>query len=266
MGQSRTRPAITVLVTMAAATLLAGASCASTPSVTPSAAPSESAGQGFDVLVFTRTTGFRHDSIPAAVDAIGELGAQHGFTVTETDDDATFTDAVLARYATVVFVSTTGDPVGTPDRKAALERYIAGGGGFVGIHAAADSGYEWPWYGGLIGSYFRGHTAVEPAVVKVEDTAHPATARLPRSFPGTDEWYEFRTSPRASAHVLTSLDAEHPLTWCHNYGGGRAFYTAMGHTVESYGDQYVRHLLLGGILSTAGVVPADCSVSASTPT
>jgi type 1 glutamine amidotransferase len=250
-----------VAVRALAAVALLATACDSAPSaVTPS--PTTSTEHEFDVLVFTRTTGFRHDSIPAAVNAIRALGSEHGFSVTATDDDSTFTDDQLARYATVVFVSTTGDPVGTRAAKDAFERYIEGGGGFAGIHAAADSGYEWPWYGGLVGSYFLRHAPVEPATVTVEDPTHPATKQLPASFSGTDEWYEFQTSPRPVVRVLTSLDAQRPLTWCQDYRGGRAFYTAVGHTVESYQDEHVRQLLLGGILSTAGVVPADCSPTA----
>jgi type 1 glutamine amidotransferase len=264
-AQRTSRGAAAAVTTAAAIALLTAASCDSAPStVAPS--PSMSAGPGFDVLVFTRTTGFWHDSIPAAVDAIRALGSKHGFSVTATEDESTFTDDQLARYATVVFVSTTGDPLGSQAAKDAFERYVEDGGGFVGIHAAADSGYEWPWYGGLVGAYFQRHSSVEPATVTVEDPTHPATTGLPASFPGTDEWYEFRTSPRPVARVLTSLGVDRPLTWCHDYRGGRAFYTAVGHTVESFQDEHVRRLLLGGILSTAGVVPADCTPSTSSPT
>jgi cytochrome c len=226
----------------------------------------------FKVLVFAKTTGYRHASIPTGIQAIKDLGAANKFSVDVTEDDSRFTDSNLARYATVVFLSTTGDPVGTQAEKNAFQRYIGHGGGFVGVHAAADSGYNWAWYGRLVGAYFTQHPAIQPALLKVEDLVHPATQGLPRSFALADEWYDFQTDPRGSVHVLTSvhdnsyrgstMGADHPTTWCHGYDGGRAFYTALGHTTDSYREANFLHLLLGGILSTAGAVPADCSVSA----
>src|SRR6266496_547582 len=160
----------------------------------------------FRALVFSKTTGFRHDSIPAGIAAIQQLGQQHNFTVDTTEDDTLFTDANLTRYDVVIFLSTTGDPLGTQAEKDAFQRYIEHGGGFVGVHAAADSGYTWSWYGGLVGAYFKQHPAIQPATVKVEDPAHPGTAGLPTKWIRTDEWYDYQTDPRAHVHVLTSLD------------------------------------------------------------
>jgi len=239
------------------------------------AAPAKAAAASFKVLVFSKTTGFRHDSIPAGIQAIRTLGAANNFTVDATEDDSLFTDANLAQYKTVIFLSATGDPVGTQAEKDAFQRYIEHGGGFVGVHAAADSGYTWAWYGKLVGAYFKQHPAIQPARLVVEDTAHPATAGLPSSFTRTDEWYDFQTNPRGTVHVLTSVDdssytgstmgADHPDTWCQNFDGGRSFYTALGHTNESYSEANFLHLLLGGILTTAGVVAADCSASTTPP-
>jgi type 1 glutamine amidotransferase len=262
------RAALATLVTLALAVLSplgAVASCHTARHPSAAYAP-------FKVLVFARTTGYRHDSIPAGIRAIKDLGAANNFSVDATEDDSLFTDSNLARYATLVFLSTTGDPVGTRAEKDAFQRYIKHGGGFAGVHAAADSGYNWAWYGGLVGAYFTQHPAIQPALIKVDDRVHPATKGLPSSFTRTDEWYDFQTDPRRSVHVLTSVDgssyrgstmgADHPTTWCHSYDGGRAFYTALGHTTETYREANFLHLLLGGILSTAGAVPADCSVSA----
>jgi cytochrome c len=225
----------------------------------------------FRALVFSKTTGFRHDSIPEGIAAIQQLGQQHNFTVDTTEDDGQFTDANLARYDVVIFLSTTGDPLGTQAEKDAFQRYIEHGGGFAGVHAAADSGYDWAWYGGLVGAYFKQHPAIQQATVKVEDPAHPATAGLPTRWTRTDEWYDFQTDPRGRVHVLTSMDEtsysgatmgfDHPNTWCQDYDGGRSWYTGLGHSTESFAEPNFLHLLLGGIQTAAGVVPADCAAS-----
>jgi type 1 glutamine amidotransferase len=265
----RIRPRVVTPTLAALALLVLSTLGANVPSQAAPAAAS------FKVLVFSKTTGFRHDSIPAGIQAIRNLGAANNFTVDATENDALFTDANLAQYKTVVFLSATGDPVGTQAEKDAFQRYIEHGGGFVGVHAAADSGYNWPWYGKLVGAYFKQHPAIQPASLHVEDGVHPATQGLPVSFTRTDEWYDFQSNPRGAVHVLTNVDdnsytgstmgADHPNTWCQNYDGGRSFYTALGHTVESYSEANFLHILLGGIMSTAGAVGADCSVSTPPP-
>ena len=133
----------------------------------------------FSALVFSKTAAFRHGSIPAGVAAIEKLGAEHGFTVDATEDAGAFTDANLAKYDVVIWLSTTGDVLDTT-QQAAFERYIKAGGGYAGVHAASDTEYDWPWYGELVGAYFSGHPAGTPAAtVKVADHAHPSTAELP---------------------------------------------------------------------------------------
>ncbi|MEU4192129.1 ThuA domain-containing protein [Kribbella sp. NPDC026611] len=227
----------------------------------------------FNALIFSKTAAFRHDSIPAGIQAIKDLATQDGFTVTATEDASVFTDTELAKYEVVIWLSTTGDVLNA-DQQAAFERYIRGGGGYAGIHAASDTEYDWPWYGKLVGSYFDSHPAGTPtATVKTEDHAHPSTAEAPTTWQRTDEWYNYRTNPRGTVHVLESLDestysggnmgVEHPITWCQDYDGGRAWYTGMGHTIESYADPTFRKLLLGGIKTAAGVEPADCGASLS---
>ncbi|MFC0430613.1 ThuA domain-containing protein [Kutzneria buriramensis] len=230
--------------------------------------PARAAAAPFRVLVFSRTTGFRHDSIPAGIAAIQKLGRQNNFLVDTTENDALFTDANLARYAVVIFLSATGDPVGTQPEKDAFQRYIEHGGGFVGIHAASDGGFTWPWFGKLVGAYFKQHPTQQNARVRVEDPNHPSTRGLPAQFTRFDEWYDFQSNPRGSVHVLTTVDdssytgstmgADHPITWCHNFDGGRSWYTAMGHTVASYGEANFLHLLLGGVETAAGAVASDC--------
>ncbi|MFF5115014.1 ThuA domain-containing protein [Streptosporangium sp. NPDC000509] len=227
----------------------------------------------FKVLVFSKTSGFRHDSIPEGIAAVQQLGLENNFAVDTTEDSAKFTDANLAQYKAVIFMSTTGDPVSTPDQKAAFERYIKGGGGYAGVHAASDSGYSWEWYGKLVGAYFKSHPAIQQATVKVEDPAHPSTAHLPTSWTRTDEWYDYTTNPRANVHVLASMDeksytgatmgADHPTVWCQDYDGGRSWYTGLGHTKASFVEPNFLKMLLGGIKTAAGVEKADCSASQS---
>ncbi len=238
------------------------------------AATAQPVAQQYSVLVFSKTAGFRHDSIPAGIAAIQQLGADNGFTVVATEDAGAFNDANLARFATVVWLSTTGDVLDAT-QQAAFERYIKAGGGYVGIHAASDTEYDWPWYGDLVGAYFASHPQNQQATIKVEDPAHPSTVDLPATWSRFDEWYNFRTNPRADVHVLASLNessytpgtgamgADHPTAWCHDYDGGRAWYTGGGHTVESYAEPQFRAHLLGGIETTAGVADADCAASLS---
>jgi type 1 glutamine amidotransferase len=219
------------------------------------------------VLVFSKTAGFRHSSIPTGIAAIQQLGTANGFAVTATEDAAQFTSANLAQYQAVIWLSTTGDVLNS-EQQSAFESYIAAGGGYVGIHAAADTEYDWPWYGGLVGAYFSSHPAIQQAVVRVEDRANPSTSHLPASWTRTDEWYNYRANPRANVKVLATLDestysggamgADHPITWCQNYGGGRSWYTGLGHTEESYADPNFTRMLLGGIQVAAGAKPADC--------
>ncbi|NUP37072.1 MAG: ThuA domain-containing protein, partial [Streptomyces sp.] len=189
-------------------------------------AASHSGQDGKRVLVFSKTAGFRHDSIPTGVQAVEQLGADAGFTVDATEDAGAFTAKNLRRYDAVVFLSTTGDVLGDA-QQSAFEDYVRHGGGYVGIHAAADSEYDWTFYGGLVGAYFQGHPAIQPATVNVEDRAHPATSGLARTWDRTDEWYNYRSNPRDSVHVLASLDessytggtmnGDHPIAWCQNY-------------------------------------------------
>ncbi|WP_328726657.1 ThuA domain-containing protein [Streptomyces sp. NBC_00259] len=219
------------------------------------------------VLVFSRTAGFRHDSIPAGVAALKELGAGSNITVDATEEPAQFTTSNLARYDAVVFLSTTGDVLNAEQQKA-FENYVATGGGYMGVHAAADTEYDWPFYGGLVGAYFHSHPQIQKATVRVEDHDHPATSHLDAAWERTDEWYNYRSNPRGQARVLATLDettyqggtmkGDHPIAWCQTYQGGRAFYTGGGHTKESYAEPAFRQHLLGGLRYTSGQVNADC--------
>ncbi|NOS69483.1 MAG: ThuA domain-containing protein, partial [Verrucomicrobia bacterium] len=221
----------------------------------------------YKVLVFSKTAGFRHDSIPNGIAAIQTLGASNDFSVDATEDSAAFTDTNLAQYQAVIFLCTTGDILDS-GQQAAFERYMAAGGGFVGIHSASDTEYSWPWYGGLVGAYFSSHPAGTPqATIKVADQIHPSTTPLPKRWVRTDEWYNFQINPRGTVHVLATLDEttysggtmgfDHPIAWCHDYSGGRAWYTAGGHTQASYTEPLFLAHLLGGIEFAAGEQAAD---------
>lgn len=246
-----------------------------TPRATPEDAPDP--GEADDVaaeprvLVFSRTAGFRHASIPAGVAAIEGLGEVSGFAVVATEDPAVFSDDGLAGFDVVVFLSTTGDVL-DEDQEAAFERFIGRGRGYVGIHAAADTEYEWPWYGGLVGAYFKGHPPVQEATVLVGDRGHPSTVDIPERWIRRDEWYDYRDNPRERdgagadssgrikilATVLEDsytgggMGADHPIAWCQEYGGGLAWYTGGGHTVEAFAEPEFLSHIAGGIRWAAG--------------
>jgi type 1 glutamine amidotransferase len=212
----------------------------------------------FRALVFTKTTGYRHDSIPSGVAAIRRLGSRHAFRVDTTSDAGRFTRRSLDRYAVVIFLSTTGTPIKDGRQRAAFESYIRRGGGFVGVHAASDTRGDWPWYERLVGARFKRHDrGLSQRAVRIVDAGTAATRGLPEPWERTDEWYEFRSAP--AAHVLARLDESRPLAWCHRYDGGRSVYTAMGHTKESYAEpRFVSHLL-GAIEMAAGRARFDCA-------
>jgi type 1 glutamine amidotransferase len=214
------------------------------------------------VLVFTKTTGFRHDSIPAGIAAVRAIGARAGFEVDATEDAAAFTASSLAGYRAVVFLNTTGDVLDAA-QELALQAYVKGGGGFVGVHSAADTEHGWPGYRELLGARFRSHPAIQPGRIRVEWPRHPATRLLPSPWMRTDEWYNFDANPRASVAVLLTLEeasysggdmgADHPIAWCRILGAGRSFYTGGGHTAESYAEpDFVSHLS-GGLRWAAGL-------------
>jgi type 1 glutamine amidotransferase len=196
------------------------------------------------LLVCTRTTDYRHDSIPAGIAALRALG---DFTVDATEDP-TALERPLTPYAAVVFLSTSGEVL-TPAGRERLAAHVEGGGGFVGVHAAACTEYDWPFYGELLGARFDRHPAYQPGRV--------ATRDLPPVWDFTDEWYDFRTSPRGTVRVLARADEssyegggmgeDHPLVWCREQGAGRVFYTALGHAAEAYADPDFLAHLRGGV-------------------
>lgn len=214
----------------------------------------------FKVLVFSKTSGYRHGSIEEGIKTIKALGAQNNFKVDATENAEKFTSDTLNQYAAVIFLNTTGDVL-TNTQQEAFERYIRSGGGYVGVHSASDTEYDWPWYGNLVGRYFDGHPAIQKATLTINNHAHPSTQELPNSWERTDEWYNFKTPFPSHLNVLITLDETtysggtmgnpHPIAWYHQYDGGKSFYTAMGHTNESYNEPLFRKHLLGGIFWAA---------------
>ena len=221
------------------------------------------------LLVFTKTEQFRHDSIPAAIQAVRDLGAKNGFDVTATEDDTVFSAAGLAPYDAVMFLLTTGDVLNAAEQTA-FESYIRAGHGYVGVHSASDTERDWPWYGRLVGAWSSGHPEIQPAVINVLTQLDPSTTGLPARWNRTDEWYGFLTNPRANGvRVLMTLDestyqprefamgADHPIAWVHEFEGGRAWYTQLGHTTESYSEPLFLGHLRGGIQYALGAPPGE---------
>ena len=206
------------------------------------------------ILVFSKTAGFHHASIKVGVPAIQKLGLENKFEVDTTTNAAKFTTKNLKQYAAVVFLNTTGDVL-NDEQQAAFEQYIKAGGGYVGVHAATDTEYQWPWYGKLAGAYFLNHPHQQVATLNVVNRNTIATKHLPEIWKRKDEWYNFKEiSP--DIKILMTIDESsyeggknkpvHPMAWYHDFDGGRAFYTEMGHTDESYLDPlYLKHLLGG---------------------
>ncbi|WP_153795860.1 ThuA domain-containing protein [Foetidibacter luteolus] len=206
------------------------------------------------VLVFTKTAGFHHASIPAGVAALYKLGAENNFEVDTTSNASYFTEDSLANYSAVVFLHTTGDLL-NHYQEADFERYIQAGGGYVGVHAAADAEYDWGWYGRLVGGYFESHPDQQEAVLNIVDANDPSTKHLPNPWKRRDEWYNYKNLNK-DVHVLIKIDEKsykggtngdnHPMAWYHDFDGGRAWYTELGHTDESFSDDnYLKHLLAG---------------------
>lgn len=215
---------------------------------------------GKRILVFSKTTGFRHASIPNGKAAIQKLGKENGFEVDTTEDATLFTEDNLKKYAAVVFLNTTGDVLDYR-QEAAFERFIQSGGGFAGIHSATDTEYDWIWYARLVGGNFESHPKIQQAKIQVVDKNHASTVHLPDVWERRDEWYNFKNLNR-DVKVLLKIDEksyeggkngeDHPMAWYHDYDGGRAFYTELGHTEESYTEaNYIKHIL-GGILYAIG--------------
>jgi len=225
------------------------------------------------VLVYTRNQVgqglYVHDNVAACAAAIKTLGQENGFIVEISDDPKVFSDANLKQYKTIVFDNTNNEVLDTEDQKSAFQKFIRNGGGFVGIHSATGTMRKWPWFWSLVGGKFVRHPKLQPFTVKVKDRTDLSTAHLPETFSWTDEFYYVDNMP-GGLHVLlagdlTTLDdpakdkypgdkfgTEFPLAWRHEFEGGRAWYTALGHKPEHYSDPRLTRHILGGILWAMG--------------
>ena len=222
-----------------------------------------------EILVFSKTSGFRHGSIEAGISALQKIGVENGLKVIATEDTRYFVEDSLKQYATVVFLNTTKDILNDV-QQADFERYIQAGGGFVGIHAATDTEYDWPWYSKLVGAVFDGHPRIQEAELQITDTNHPASKHLDSVWIKSDEWYNFRNI-NPDIKVLITIDEtsyeggtnenNHPISWYHEYDGGRAFYTEMGHTDETFKDPKFLAHLKGGIQYAMGNSKLDYSLA-----
>ena len=207
------------------------------------------------ILVYFETKEFYHTSMPVAVAALQKLGRDNNIAVDTSSRSATFLQENLSTYHAIVFMSTTGD-VFNEAQQEAFKKYINNGGGFVGIHAATDTEYGWPWYNQLVGGYFKVHPKPQEAVLQILDRNHPATKHLPSQWKRFDEWYNFKDM-QPGLHILINIDeksyeggdmgASHPMAWCHKFDGGKAFYTAFGHADESFAEPLFLQHILGGI-------------------
>jgi type 1 glutamine amidotransferase len=219
-------------------------------------------GERFRVLLFSRTAGFRHDSIPVAIAAIRSGQRDGGYRVEATEDPSQLTAENLARFHVVVFLMTTGDVLDDA-QQSAFAAWMNAGGAYLGVHSASDTEYDWPFYGDLVGAYFARHPDLQTATVTLAEPSHPAVARVPSPWVRHDEWYDFRTNPRGTVTVLATVDeatysgggmgADHPMVWAHEMpGGGRAFYTGMGHTSESWAEPAFRQHIASALDWLAG--------------
>lgn len=216
------------------------------------------------VLVFSKTTGFRHRSIPAGIAYFKNLQKETNWKVSFTEDANEFTTENLSNYNVIVFLNTTGN-LFNENQKRAFKKYIANGNGFVGIHAASNTEEQWPWFTEMIGATFKNHPKVQHAKVHINyNNSHPAIAHLKTEEVFKDEWYNFQKPVADHVNVLASVDESsykgkkmntknHPITWYHHYDGGRVFYTGLGHTNESYADSRFQKIIKGGILWAADV-------------
>ncbi len=203
------------------------------------------------VLIFSKTEGFRHGSIETGTKALQQLATNEGINTRHTEDSQYFHPDSLSSYDAVIFLNTTGNVL-NDSQEDAFEQYIQNGGGYLGIHSAADTEYEWSWYGDLVGAYFVSHPHIQEATIDVVDQSHRATSFLPKEWKRTDEWYNYKNI-NDKINVLMELDESsyeggengdfHPIAWYHEFDGGRAFYTGGGHTEESYSeDLFMDHL------------------------
>jgi len=226
---------------------------------------SQTYSQQFNALLFTKTDGYHHESINDGVTAVKQLADRNFFTVEWHENAEVFNDKKLSEFDLIIFLSTTGNIL-TDDQKSAFTKFIQSGKGFVGIHSASDTEYEWDWYTKMVGRTFHIHPVIQTAVLDVQDYNFPGMERMPKSFYWTDEWYEFTEERIDGINYILTVDEKtfdpnvqwgekigkgmgdfHPISWYHKYDGGRAFYTALGHVPATFSDKLFMEHIFGGI-------------------
>ena len=213
---------------------------------------------GLRLLLFTRTTDYRHESIPAGVAMVEALGEEEGIDVDAHEDSTAFEQPNLEQYDLVIWLSTCGTILTEPQRDA-FDRWLKAGGAFAAIHSATASEYNWPAFEAIIGARFDNHPEVQRATILVADRDHPSTAHLEPTWQWDDEWYNFGANPRGRVRVLATVDEatytggemghDHPIAWCGRYGDGRTWYTSLGHSIAAYRNPMFIEHVRGGITS-----------------
>jgi uncharacterized protein len=225
----------------------------------------------FKALVVTTTKGWHHESLHAGYVALKEMGVKNFFDVVLWENPGGFNDKYLEQFQLIIFLNTTGD-IFNEEQQKAMEKFIQAGKGYVGIHSAADTEYEWPWYTKLVGRMFKIHPAIQSAKMKVLDNGFPGLQGFADGRIWTEEWYDFQPETISGLNYILGVDEStynpkvqwgnnksdgmgqlHPLAWYHNYDGGRAFYTALGHLPTNFSDPaFLNHLYAGIFWAATG--------------
>ena len=213
--------------------------------------------KSINILVFTKTSGYRHASISSGLKMLSDQSKNQNWVITATEDASLLRDDFLSHFDVAVFLNPTGDAI-CDKGQAAFEKFMKSGKGFVGIHAAADFEYDWEFYGNLVGGYFLSHPPAQKATVIFENFDHPAMKPFKgmKTYTTVDEWYAYKKNPRPNVNVLARLDestikkgrqdknekwrmGDHPLIWWNDKDGIRSFYTVFGHTHEAFQDKLI---------------------------
>ena len=251
----------------------------------PEKAPAQISGER-KILVFTKTGGFRHKSIPHGVYAIQQLGEKTGaFSIVHSEDPEVFRPANLEQFDAIMMLNTTGEPFEDDERKAAFEGFVKNGKGLIGIHAASDTFYTWPEYGVMIGGYFDGHPwrHKDEVGVHLDDPDHVCNDPFHgEDFVIMDEIYQYKPEPysRERLRILYSIDHEttdmkkkkmkrkdgdYAICWVQSYGKGRVFYSNLGHNESTYMRKDVMAHFLAGIQFALGDLEGETTPSGPLP-
>lgn len=222
--------------------------------------------QQFSALLVVQTAGWQHESTFSAIPALEKMAARHSFRLDLKQRAMPINDGMLKQYDVIIFVNTTGD-IFNDEEQAAMERFIQSGKGWVGVHAASDTEYDWKWYTDMVGHMFKIHPHVQTGMVDVHDNSFPGLEGWPKRKMWTDEFYEYLDGTRnPDINYLITVDEStydteakwgdnvsrghgdfHPMSWYRDYDGGRAWYTNFGHVPSVFEDPDFLQHLYGGI-------------------